>query len=70
MLLRPLEAGTLEDTIQRARGHVDTRLPGHRNGAGFDRMLILPVTATRSNMLPAVAFQKSYEFANLHDVAT
>jgi hypothetical protein len=69
MLLRSLEASLLQDTIERANWHVYPKFPGHRDGTGLSRMLILAVTALRSNVVPAVLLNKSNRVANFHVIA-
>src|SRR6266404_2873062 len=69
MLLRSLETSLLQDTIERANWHVYPKLPGHRDGTGLSRMLILAVTALRSNVVPAVLLNKSNRVANFHVIA-
>jgi hypothetical protein len=69
MLLRPLETSLLQDTIERANWHVYPKFPGHRDGTGLSRMLILAVTALRSNVVPAVLLNKSNRVANFHVIA-
>src|SRR3981189_491823 len=69
MLLRSLETSLLQDTIERANWHVYAKFPGHRDGTGLSRMLILAVTALRSNVVPAVLLNKSNCVANFHVIA-
>src|SRR6267378_2890730 len=69
MLLRSLETSLLQDTIERANWHVYPEFPGHRDGTGLSRMLILAVTALRSNVVPAVLLNKSNRVANFHVIA-
>jgi hypothetical protein len=69
MLLRSLETSLLQDTIERANWHVYPKFPGHRDGTGLSRMLILAVTALRSNVVPAVLLNKSNCVANFHVIA-
>ena len=69
MLLRLLESSLLQDTIERANWHVYPKFPGHRNGTGLSRMLILAVTALRSNVVPAVLLNESNCVANFHVIA-
>jgi hypothetical protein len=69
MLLRPLETSLLQDTIERANWHVHPKFPGHRDGTGLSSMLILAVTALRSNVVPAVLLNKSNCVTNFHVIA-
>jgi hypothetical protein len=69
MLLRPLETSPLQDTIERTNWHVYPKFPGHRYGAGLSNMLILAVTALRSNVVPAVLLNKSNCVTNFHVIA-
>jgi hypothetical protein len=69
MLLRPLQTSLLQDTIERANWHVYPKFAGHRDCAGLGGMLILAVTALRSNVVPAVLLNKSNCFANFHVIA-
>ncbi len=69
MLLRSLETSLLQDTIERANWHVYPKFPGHRDGTELSKMLILAVTALRSNVVPAVLLNKSNRVANFHVIA-
>ena len=69
-LLLPLEAGALENTIQRARWHVDARLSRYGDRSRFDRMPELPVAARGPNVPPAVTLKQFDEFTELHDAST
>ena len=69
MLLRSLETNLLQDTIECANWHVYPKFPGHRDGTGLSRMLILAVTALRSNVIPAVLLNESNRVTNFHVIA-
>src|SRR5258708_1047841 len=69
MLLRSLETSLLQDTIECANWHVYPKFPGHRDGTGLSRMLILAVTALRSNVVPAVLLIESNRVTNFHVIA-
>ena len=66
MLLRPLEASLLQDTIERANWHVHPEFPGHCDRTGLGRMLKLAVTTLRSNVVPPVLLDKSNCVSGLH----
>ena len=54
ILLLPVEASLLEDTIQRANWHVQPHFPCYRNGAWLNRMMKMTVTAFRANEGPSI----------------
>src|SRR5258708_35961118 len=69
MLLRSLETNLLQDTIECANWHVYPKFPGHRDGTGLSRMLILAVPALRSNGIPAVLLNGSNRVTNFYVIA-
>ena len=66
MLLKLLEARLLQDTIERAGWHVDPEFSGHRDRAWLNRMLKLPVTTLRPNVVPPVLLDEFNYFSDLH----
>lgn len=56
----------LENTIQRAQWHVDTKFPRNRDCSGPYRVLKLPVASLSPDMVPPVLFEKPDHFADLH----
>jgi len=54
MLLLPLEARLLKDTIQRTYWHVQPHFPGYGNSAWLNRMMKMTVTAFRANEGPSI----------------
>ena len=66
MLLRRLETGLLQDTIERTDWHVHPEFPGYCDRAGLNRMLKLAVTTLRPNVVPPVLLDKSNCVSDLH----
>jgi hypothetical protein len=66
MLLRRLETGLLQDTIERADWHVHPEFPCHRDRAALNRMLKLAVTTLRPNVVPPVLLDKANCVSDLH----
>jgi hypothetical protein len=66
MLLRWLETGLLQDTIERTDWHVHPEFPGYSDRAELNRMLKLAVTTLRPNVVPPVLLDKSNCVSDLH----
>jgi hypothetical protein len=56
----------LEDTIERANWHVHPQLSGHRDGARFNRVLKLTVTATGADVPPPVSLKELNDLTDFH----
>jgi len=65
-LLQTLETSLLQDTIDRTRWHVYSEFSSHRDRAGLYRMLKLPVTTLRPNVVPPVLLDEFNYFSDLH----
>ena len=61
-----LEARLLQYTIERARRQIIACLSRNRDSSRLDRMLELPMTASRHNQSPSVRFQQIQDIANRH----
>jgi hypothetical protein len=66
ILLHTLQASLLQDTIERAGWHVYPEFSGHRDRAWLYRMLKLPVTTLRPNVVPPVLLDEFNYFSDLH----
>src|SRR5882724_330979 len=64
-----LQACLLQDRVQRARRHVQARLPGHCNRTRLVRVLVLAVAATRPRQPPSILLEQPHQFADLHSSA-